>query len=183
MLVNSLAPQVFDGLTIRRRDDTRDRCRPTSLGLHHGSPLVTLGIFWSVARAIDVRSYCRCEYSWKAHPMELCAPAWCSCCNAHRSPPRKSRDQGPCSGGRHPLRRQCSTREIGDRGEDMSSTIGAEETFCVAIQSLADVNGPASYLGWGWLSISVPNLIVILVMILLFVLAIVLPFPKDRQNR
>ena len=65
----------------------------------------------------------------------------------------------------------------------MSSTIGAEETFCVAIQSLADVNGPASYLGWGWLSISVPNLIVILVMILLFVLAIVLPFPKDRQNR
>jgi hypothetical protein len=66
---------------------------------------------------------------------------------------------------------------------DMSSTIGAEETFCVATQPLADVNGSASYLGWGWLSISVPNLIVILVMILLFVLAIVLPFPKDRQNR
>jgi hypothetical protein len=65
----------------------------------------------------------------------------------------------------------------------MSSTIGAEETFRVAIRSLADVNGPASYLGWGWLSISVPNLIVILVMILVFVLAIVLPFPKDRQNR
>ena len=68
-------------------------------------------------------------------------------------------------------------------GADMSSTIGAEETFCVATQPLADVNGSASYLGWGWLSISVPNLIVILVMILLFVLAIVLPFPKDRQNR
>jgi hypothetical protein len=67
--------------------------------------------------------------------------------------------------------------------EDMSSTIGAEETFCVATQPLADVNGPASYLGWGWLSISVPNLIVILVMILIFVLAIVLPFPKDRQNK
>ena len=65
----------------------------------------------------------------------------------------------------------------------MSSAIGAEETFRVATQPLADVNGPASYLGWGWLSISVPNLIVILVMILLFVLAIVLPFPKDRQNR
>ena len=64
----------------------------------------------------------------------------------------------------------------------MSSTIGAKETFRVATQSLADVNGPASYLGWGWLSISVPNLIVILVMIVLFVLAIVLPFPKDRDG-
>ena len=65
----------------------------------------------------------------------------------------------------------------------MLSTLGAEETSCVATRALADVNGSASYLGWGWLSISVPNLIVILVMILLFVLAIVLPFPKDRQNR
>ena len=45
------------------------------------------------------------------------------------------------------------------------------------------MNGSASYLGWGWLSISVPNLIVILVMILLFVLAIVLPFPTDRHPR
>ena len=45
------------------------------------------------------------------------------------------------------------------------------------------MNGSANYLEWGWLSISVPNLIVILVMILLFALAIVLPFPKDRQNR
>jgi hypothetical protein len=65
----------------------------------------------------------------------------------------------------------------------MSSPIGAEECFCVAAQPLADVNGSVSYLGWGWVSISVPNLIVILVMILIFVLAIVLPFPKDRQNR
>jgi len=45
------------------------------------------------------------------------------------------------------------------------------------------VNGSASYLAWGWLSISIPNLIVILVMILLFVLAIVLPFPKDRHTK
>ena len=65
----------------------------------------------------------------------------------------------------------------------MSSTLGAEEIPVSRLKPLADVNGSASYLGWGWLSISVPNLIVILVMILLFVLAIVLPFPKDRQNR
>jgi hypothetical protein len=45
------------------------------------------------------------------------------------------------------------------------------------------MNGSASYVGVGWLSISVPNLIVILVMIVLFVLAIVLPFPTDRSER
>ena len=41
----------------------------------------------------------------------------------------------------------------------------------------------ASYLPWSWFSISVPNLIVILVMIALFILAIVVPFPKDRRGR
>ena len=41
----------------------------------------------------------------------------------------------------------------------------------------------ASYLPWSWLSISVPNLIVILIMITLFILAIVVPFPKDRRGR
>jgi hypothetical protein len=63
------------------------------------------------------------------------------------------------------------------------STLGAEENPCVATRALANVNGSANYLEWGWLSISVPNLIVILVMILLFALAIVLPFPKDRHPR
>ena len=63
------------------------------------------------------------------------------------------------------------------------STLGAEESSGVATRDLAIVNGPASYLEWSWLSISVPNLIVILVMILLFVLAIALPFPKDRHPR
>ena len=47
---------------------------------------------------------------------------------------------------------------------------------------LADMSDPATYVGWGWLSISIPNLIVIRVMIVLFVLAIVLPFPKGRDK-
>jgi hypothetical protein len=38
------------------------------------------------------------------------------------------------------------------------------------------------YLDWGWLSVSVPNLIVIGAMVALFVLALVLPFPKGRRN-
>ena len=47
---------------------------------------------------------------------------------------------------------------------------------------LAGVDDPATYLDAGWLSISVPNLLVILLMIVIFVLAIVLPFPKDRDQ-
>lgn len=44
------------------------------------------------------------------------------------------------------------------------------------------IDRPATYLHWGWLSISVPNLVVIVVMIALFGLAIMLPFPKDRNK-
>lgn len=39
----------------------------------------------------------------------------------------------------------------------------------------------SSYLSWGWLSVSVPNLIVILAMLAVFILAIVVPFPRDRS--
>ena len=47
---------------------------------------------------------------------------------------------------------------------------------------LAGASDPATYLDWGWLSISVPNLVVILGMILIFLLAILVPFPKDRDR-
>ena len=47
---------------------------------------------------------------------------------------------------------------------------------------LAGVDDPATYLSWRWISISVPNLIVILLMIVIFGLAVVLPFPKDRDQ-
>jgi hypothetical protein len=39
------------------------------------------------------------------------------------------------------------------------------------------MDGPAPYFQWGFIQISLPNLVVIGVMILLFVLALVLPFP------
>ena len=44
------------------------------------------------------------------------------------------------------------------------------------------LESPATFLEWGWLSISVPNLIVIVVMVVLFVLAVVVPFPKDKGD-
>jgi hypothetical protein len=50
----------------------------------------------------------------------------------------------------------------------------------IASSVLAVVEAPPPYLQLGVFSVSVPNAIVIGVMILLFVLAIVIPFPKDK---
>jgi hypothetical protein len=41
---------------------------------------------------------------------------------------------------------------------------------------------PARYLSRGWVSISVPNLVVIAIMLALFVLALVVPFPKGDHD-
>ena len=42
------------------------------------------------------------------------------------------------------------------------------------------LNGPAHYLNWGPVQISVANLIVILLIVALFALAIAVPFPKGK---
>jgi membrane protein YqaA with SNARE-associated domain len=42
---------------------------------------------------------------------------------------------------------------------------------------MIDLNGPGSYLDWGWVHVSWANAVVILLMIVAFVLALVLPFP------
>jgi hypothetical protein len=44
------------------------------------------------------------------------------------------------------------------------------------------IGDPATYLHWGWVQISVPNLVVMLVTIAVFVLALVLPFPHDGDE-
>jgi hypothetical protein len=41
----------------------------------------------------------------------------------------------------------------------------------------------ARFLEYGWLSISIPNLIMITLMIVLFVLALVLPFPTGHDEK
>ncbi len=45
------------------------------------------------------------------------------------------------------------------------------------------VDTPATYLQWGFLLISLPNLIVIVVMVALFVLALLAPFPRHGPER
>jgi hypothetical protein len=45
------------------------------------------------------------------------------------------------------------------------------------------LNSPGHYVHWGVIQISVANLTVIVLMIVVFVLALLLPFPKDRGKR
>jgi hypothetical protein len=44
------------------------------------------------------------------------------------------------------------------------------------------MDSPASYFHWGFILISVPNLIVIVGMIVLFAIALVAPFPHGERG-
>jgi hypothetical protein len=44
------------------------------------------------------------------------------------------------------------------------------------------LNDPATYLSWGWLGISLPNLVVMLLTLAVFVLAVLLPFPHHEDD-
>ncbi len=45
------------------------------------------------------------------------------------------------------------------------------------------LDGPAQYwVIWNWIQVSIPNLIMIVIMLLLFIGALVLPFPKGRDE-
>ena len=46
--------------------------------------------------------------------------------------------------------------------------------------ALVNLNGPGRYVHWGFIQISVANLVVIALMVIVFVLAILLPFPKRK---
>jgi hypothetical protein len=52
----------------------------------------------------------------------------------------------------------------------------------IASSVLAVAENPPPYLSVGVFSVSVPNAIIIGVMLALFVLAIVVPFPKDKEQ-
>lgn len=44
------------------------------------------------------------------------------------------------------------------------------------------MNAPTDYLHWGFVLISVPNLVVIVGMIVLFAIALVVPFPDVEEG-
>ena len=47
---------------------------------------------------------------------------------------------------------------------------------------MGTVLAAGKYLSWGVLSISLTNLVIILTMVVIFALAVVLPFPHDRDR-
>jgi hypothetical protein len=51
------------------------------------------------------------------------------------------------------------------------------------VASAINLNHNGHYVHWGVIQISVANLVVIAVMVAVFVLAILLPFPRDRGKR
>jgi hypothetical protein len=51
------------------------------------------------------------------------------------------------------------------------------------LASLIDLNTTGHYLHWGFIQISVANLVVILLMVVVFVLAIVIPFHAGKRER
>ena len=55
--------------------------------------------------------------------------------------------------------------------------------FGLPLANLIDLNGRPHYLHSGWFLISVANLVVIVAMIVVFILAIWIPFPRDREQQ
>jgi len=51
------------------------------------------------------------------------------------------------------------------------------------LAALVNLGGTGHYLHWGFIQISVANLVVILLMIVVFILAILLPFPRRKGDR
>lgn len=50
------------------------------------------------------------------------------------------------------------------------------------LAALINLGGTGHYVQWGFIQISVANLVIILLMILVFVLAILLPFPRHGRR-
>jgi len=45
------------------------------------------------------------------------------------------------------------------------------------------LNNPAQFFNWGFISISIPNLIMIGIIFVLFVLALIIPFPSHNKSK
>jgi hypothetical protein len=57
----------------------------------------------------------------------------------------------------------------------------AEGRAGALLGALVHLDHPAHTIHWGWLLISVANLVVIALMLAIFILALVLPFPGRRR--
>ncbi|MGO9206139.1 MAG: hypothetical protein ACLQBX_08125 [Candidatus Limnocylindrales bacterium] len=62
----------------------------------------------------------------------------------------------------------------------MTSVLG--ELLGKLAQGVVNLNGPGRYVHWGFIQISVANLVVIALMVVVFVAAILVPFPKRTRG-
>jgi hypothetical protein len=51
------------------------------------------------------------------------------------------------------------------------------------LAALINLNGSGRYIHWGFIQMSLANLVIIILMIVVFVLAILLPFPRRKGDR
>jgi hypothetical protein len=61
------------------------------------------------------------------------------------------------------------------RDQHVRASRGQTEVSCV--------DSPATYLSWGFILISIPNLLMIIGMIVLFIVALVAPFPHGTDEK
>jgi hypothetical protein len=54
-------------------------------------------------------------------------------------------------------------------------------SFGALVAALINLNSSGHYVHWGFIQISVANLVVILLMVAVFILAILLPFPRRKD--
>jgi hypothetical protein len=50
------------------------------------------------------------------------------------------------------------------------------------LASLVNLNGPGRYIHWGFIQLSLANLLVIATMLVVFVLALLVPFPRTARH-
>jgi hypothetical protein len=50
------------------------------------------------------------------------------------------------------------------------------------LASLVNLNGPGRYIHWGFIQLSLANLLVIATMLVVFVLALLVPFPHTARH-
>ena len=62
-------------------------------------------------------------------------------------------------------------------------TVHLVPTAFALLGALLNLTGSGHYVNWGWIHISVANLVVIGLMIVVFVAAILIPFRRHRGSR
>jgi len=67
--------------------------------------------------------------------------------------------------------------------DHLGAVIAVYAAISGLLGSVVNLDSPGHYLNWGFIHISVANLVVICLMVVTFILAIFLPFPGHRSSK